>query len=123
MREPARKYTDLIVWQKAMASAKVIYRVTEAFPRAEMYGLTAQIRRCAVSIPSNIAEGFGRRGAGQFGQFLTIARGSIFELETQMLLAKEVGFLRDGDYEKVSTAVDEVERMLDALLRKVRGSR
>jgi four helix bundle protein len=88
-----------------------------------MYGLTAQIRRCAVSIPSNIAEGFGRRGAGQFGQFLTIARGSIFELETQMLLAKEVGFLRDGDYEKVSTAVDEVERMLDALLRKVRGSR
>ena len=90
---------------------------------AQLYGLTAQLRRCAISIPSNIAEGFGRRGQGEFHRFLLISRGSIFELETQMLMALNAGFVGEEDYRTIADGYDEVERMLESLIRKVDARR
>ena len=80
-----RTYRDLIVWQKSMALVTDVYRVTRVFPKNEQYGLTSQLRRCAVSIPSNIAEGYGRRASNDYLRFLSIANGSLFELQTQSL--------------------------------------
>jgi four helix bundle protein len=85
-----RDYRDLIVWKEAMDIAELVYRLTRAFPREEAFGLAAQMRRCAVSIPSNIAEGFGRAQRKVFIQFLRIAQGSLKELETQLMLAVRV---------------------------------
>ena len=85
-----RDYRDLIVWKEAMDIAELVYRLTRAFPREEAFGLTSQMRRCAVSIPSNIAEGFGRAQRKVFVQFLRIAQGSLKELETQLMLAVRV---------------------------------
>ena len=121
IRKPAKTYRDLIVWQKAMAAAKVVYEVTASFPNQETYGLTAQIRRSATSIPSNIAEGFGRRGAPEYVRFLLIARGSVFEIETQLQIACDVGFLCPEDHARLSELIDEVERMLESLIRSVRA--
>src|SRR3974390_1580167 len=86
-------YTDLVVWQKAVELVTEIYKATSTFPREEMFGLTSQMRRSAVSVPSNIAEGQGRATKGEFIQFLAHARGSLFELETQVLIAGELGDL------------------------------
>jgi four helix bundle protein len=123
IRKPAKTYRDLIVWQKAIAAGGLIYQVTRSFPRVELYGLTAQLRRCAISIPSNIAEGFGRRGQGEFHHFLHISRGSIFELETQMLMALNAGLVPEEDYGAITVAYDEVERMLESLIRRVDARR
>jgi four helix bundle protein len=92
-------YKDLIAWQKAMDLAEAIYQLTRDFPREEIYGLTSQLRRCAVSVPSNIAEGQGRTTPGEFKQFLGHARGSLLELETQLQLAKRLGYC-SADREK-----------------------
>ena len=86
-------HRDLLIWQEAMNLAKDVYARTGSFPREEMYGLTSQMRRAAVSVPSNIAEGAGRSSDKEFRQFLMIARGSLSELETQVILAQELGFL------------------------------
>src|SRR6476659_5002414 len=88
----ARSFRELIVWQRSIQSAASIYRLTKAFPKEEMYGLTSQIRRSAVSVPSNIAEGQGRLSTGEFQQFLGIARGSNFELQTQLEIARILRF-------------------------------
>jgi len=114
-------YKDLIVWQKAIALVKDVYIETEGFPSREMYGLTSQIRRSAVSIPSNIAEGHGRRSDADFGRFLTISLGSLFEMETQLVIAREIGFLDQERHLTLANQVDEVEAMLEALLRKVKA--
>jgi len=105
-----------------MAAAKAVYEVTADFPKREIYGLTSQIRRSAVSIPSNIAEGFGRSGAPEYLRFLLIARGSVFEFETQLQLACDVGFLSPEDHAHLSELVNEVGRMLESLIRRVRAS-
>jgi four helix bundle protein len=89
-------HRDLAAWQEAMHLAKLIYEATAGFPKEEQYGLVSQMRRAAVSIPSNIAEGAGRGGEKEFRQFLMIARGSLSELETQVLLAQQFGFLADA---------------------------
>ena len=120
MRNPAKTYRDFLVWQKAVDAAGLIYRITKDFPQTELYGLTAQLRRCAVSVPSNIAEGFGRRGQAEFLRFLLISRGSIFELETQILVALNVGIMQKCAYRELAAACDEVERMLESLIRSVR---
>jgi four helix bundle protein len=120
MNKPAQTYRDLLVWQKAIQAAKVIYEVTQAFPKTEVYGLTAQIRRSAVSVPSNIAEGFGRRAGGDFARFLHISRGALFELETQLLIAFEVSLLHNPDYTRLCALYDEIERMLESLIRRIR---
>ena len=119
MRAPAKSFRDLIVWQKGRRAAALLYSITRLFPKEEMYGLTSQIRRGAVSIPSNIAEGFGRRGQPEFLRFLLITRGSIFELETQLQIALDVGLLGERDYERAASAVDEIERLLESLIEKV----
>jgi four helix bundle protein len=89
-------YQDLEVWQKAMGLAENVYNCTMAFPKEEIYGLTSQIRRAAISIPSNIAEGASRAGTKEFLQFLHVARGSASELETQLLLAEKLGISRQS---------------------------
>lgn len=92
---PKRMHHDLLLWQEGMALVKDIYLATSGFPKEEIYALTSQMRRAAISIPSNIAEGAARRGDKEFLQFLSIARGSVCELETQVILAKELGFLSE----------------------------
>ncbi len=89
-----RSYRDLVAWQKSMALVTDVYRCTRGFPTSEIYGLTAQLRRAAVSVPSNIAEGQGRSSTGEFRQFLGHARGSLLEVETQILIAQNLGYIR-----------------------------
>ena len=90
-KNPIQSYRDLRVWQEGMTLAETCYRLTQPFPKAELYGMTSQIRRSAVSIPANIAEGYGRENRGEFIQFLRVAQGSLKELETHLLLALRVG--------------------------------
>jgi four helix bundle protein len=111
-----RNYKDLIVWQKAMDLVSDAYRVTANFPREEIYGLTNQLRRSAVSVPSNIAEGQGRATKGEFIQFLCHSRGSLLELETQVLIASSLGYLDSRQQELLQTSITEVARILNGLL-------
>jgi four helix bundle protein len=90
------------VWEKSHSLTLAIYRATDTFPKNEVYGLTSQIRRASASIPANIAEGCGRQGDAEFGRFLHIAMGSACELEYHLLLGRDLGFLNDPDYEKLS---------------------
>lgn len=92
-KAPAKNYRELIVWQEAIKLAKVVYKLTEKFPRQETYALADQIRRAAVSVPSNIAEGQARRAPGDFRRFLHISLGSLAEVDTQLVLAQEFGYL------------------------------
>jgi four helix bundle protein len=110
----AQHYRDLLVWQKAIALVTDIYRLTREFPKDELYGLTSQIRRAAVSIPSNIAEGQGRLTRGEFRQFLGQARGSYAELDTQLISANNLGYLRDSS--DLFGSLSEVGRLLNGLL-------
>lgn len=115
----AKTYKQLVVWRKSIDLTKEIYLLTSAFPKSELYGLTSQMRRCAVSIPSNIAEGNSRSSKQEYARFLTIAMGSIFELETQLLIAMEVGYITREAYDATAGAIDEVEAMLAALKRRL----
>ena len=109
-------YQDLRVWKQAMELAKAVYRVTESFPKHEFFGITNQMRRAAVSVPSNIAEGKGHRSDKEFERFLLHARGSVLELETQMLLAGELGFAGKEDVGEITMKTAEVARGLNALM-------
>ena len=116
-RQPVRSFRDLRVWQAAMDLAETCYRLTQDFPREEMYGLTSQVRPAAVSIPANIAEGHGRDGARELAQFLRIARGSLRELETHLLLARRLDFCAASDVDGVLDQADQVGRMLAGLYK------
>jgi four helix bundle protein len=116
-----QSYKDLIVWQKAKFLALEIYRLTSQFPSSEMYGLTSQMRRCAVSIPSNIAEGSRRSSRKDFRQFVIIAYGSGSELETQLGIAKDLSMGNASDYTSIEKLMDEVMRMLNALQSKLQS--
>lgn len=116
-----KTFRDLIVWQKSFKLAVLIYRITESFPKSEIYGLTSQIRRAAVAIPSNIAEGQYRGHKPEYIQFLNIAKGSSAELETQLLLAKELKFINDKDFEEALSLLIEVEKMLSKLITRLKG--
>src|SRR6267154_1891441 len=110
---PSRNYRDLIVWQKAMDLVENVYRASRVFPKDELYGLTSQIRRAAVSVPSNIAEGQGRGGDPEMVRFLRIAHGSLREVETQILIAQRLGYL---DLEQAQSLIEqaaEVGRLLN----------
>jgi len=113
-------YKQLLVWQKSKALAVEVYRATESFPKREWYGLTAQLRRAAVSVSSNIAEGQGRLTKGEFRNFLGQARGSLLELETQLAIALDLGYLSKADHLLLEKQSDEVRRMLNALLESLR---
>ena len=114
-----KDFRDLKVWDRAHRMTLQVYRVTKGFPREELYGLTSQIRRCSASIAANIAEGCGRRGNGEFHRFLQIASGSASELDYQLLLARDLGFLEDGTYQEVYKGLAELRRMLTALILRV----
>jgi four helix bundle protein len=114
-----KDFRDLQVWHKAHSLTLFCYRVTGAFPKQEMYGLTSQTRRCAASVAANIAEGCGKRGNGEFYRFLNIAMGSASELEYHFLLARDLDFLHEENYKDLNHRVVEIKRMLAALVCKV----
>lgn len=112
-----RPHYRLDAWKESMALVKQVYELTGKFPSSEAFGLTAQMRRAAVSVPSNLAEGAARAGAKEFAQFLNIAKGSLSELETQILIAKDLGYA--GGFEELLNQAEKVSRLLAGLHRKV----
>ncbi|MGA7522536.1 MAG: four helix bundle protein [Acidobacteriaceae bacterium] len=116
-----RYFRDLVVWQKAMDLARSVYRETSRFPKAELFGLTSQMRRAAVSVPSNIAEGHGRLSDGNMRVFLAQARGSLFELETQIELASGLDLLAPEAGKRLIESCREIGRMLNGLLAVLEG--
>ena len=117
-REPAKRFQDLMVWQKAHALTLAVYKLTSEFPREEMFGLTSQMRRSAASVPANIAEGFKRRGQADKARVLNIAEGSLEELRYFFILATDLGYAACGGQEDLAA---EVGRMLGAYVRTVKG--
>ena len=118
MSDQIRDFTDLIIWQKAVALGKWVYELTKRFPSDERFGLTSQIRRAAVSISSNIAEGHARR-TNSFAHFLDIARGSTAEVESQLLFAVAIGYLRTDDVSPLRDLAAEIHRMAASLIDKL----
>jgi four helix bundle protein len=114
-----KNYKELKVWQRSYQICLEIYRITKGFPKEERYGLTSQIRRAAVSVPSNIAEGYGRKTTPEYIRFLYIAYGSNCELETQILLSGDLGYIETGKLEMLLEGIGEVERMLKALIKSI----
>jgi four helix bundle protein len=112
-------YRELVVWQKGVALVTDVYRLTLNFPRQEMYGLSSQIRRAAASIPANIAEGQGRASRGEFKQFLGHARGSLYELETHILVAQNLNFLKSNEGAQIIDRIHEIGRLLNGLLKSL----
>lgn len=121
-REKAKHYKDLLVWQKAMTLAKGVYGLTAKFLADERFGLVTQMRRAAVSVPSNIAEGQARHGTREFLQFLSHASGSLAELETQLLLSLDMKYSVQRDVEDISALINELQKMIAALRRSLEGS-
>jgi four helix bundle protein len=113
-----KSYKDLVVWQRAVELSVSIYAITEKFPGAERYGLTSQMRRAAISIPSNIAEGWRRKGRKEFHHFASISYGSGSELETQIIISKQLPFGANLDYTRIDKLLDEVMRMLNTILAR-----
>jgi four helix bundle protein len=114
-----KNYKELKVWQKAYRLCLDIYRFSREFPKEERFGLTSQARRAAVSIPSNIAEGYGRKSTADYVRLLYIAYGSLCELETQIMLAGDLSYLDDRTFSKLIENLSEVERMLKALIQSL----
>ena len=117
MQTNPRSYKDLIVWQKGIALAKIVYRITQSFPSEEKFGLVAQMRRAVVSIPSNLAEGQARHTTGEFIQFISHAEGSVAELDTQLILSIELKFCRSDSVEPAFQLITELRAMLNVLRR------
>jgi four helix bundle protein len=113
-------FRNLLVWQKAMAHTTTIYFSTKNFPKEEVFGLTAQIRRSAISIPSNIAEGFGRDSNKEYLRFLNISMASLFELQTQIEIAKNIEYLKVEEFNKIYEDSREIERMLVSFIKKIK---
>jgi four helix bundle protein len=105
-------YKDLIVWQRGMDVVETVYQITAKLPASEQWGLISQMRRAAVSVPSNIAEGYGRQATGEYRHHLSIARASSLELETQILLCRRVGYLAQDDLKPVLSQIDDISKML-----------
>ena len=112
-------YKDLKVWNKAMDLTTMVYDALKTFPPKEEYGLSSQMRRCSVSIPSNIAEGYGRNSTLDYCRFLQIALGSVYELETQVELARRLDYIDNDTANKLATQLTEVGRMLNSLINKI----
>ena len=118
-----RTYRDLQVWKKSIELAKKLYAQTAQFPESERFLITPQIRKAAVSVFSNIAEGQARRTNKDFVQFLYIAKGSLAELDTQLTISQELGYLNKKEYDKLFELIDELQRMLFSLISKLGGSK
>jgi len=117
-----KTYRDLVVWQQALALVTELYEVTKAFPREEIWGLSSQLRRNAVSIPSNIAEGFARRSKDDYGRFLLIATGSLYEMQTQLDIAQNLGYLPPERFTALFSSTRAIEAMLAKLIQRVAAS-
>lgn len=115
-------FRKLLVWQKAMSLTTKIYSKTKQFPKEEIFGITSQIRRSTISIPSNIAEGIGRDSNNELIRFINIAVGSLFELQTQLEIAKNISYLNEEEFNNLYEDSREVERMLVAFLKKIKES-
>jgi four helix bundle protein len=115
-------FRDLVVWQKSMALAGDIHRVTAAFPKSEMFGLTSQLRRATVSVASNIAEGCGRTTSGERRTFFGYSRGSVYEVETQLCIAESLAYLNHQRLQKLLEQCWEIVRMLNALINRMQGA-
>lgn len=114
-----KSFKELKVWQKGIELVEIVYKITAFFPGEEKYGLRAQMRNAAVSIPSNIAEGHLRKTTKDFKQFLSIARGSCAELETQIIIAHKLGFVEQSDFENLSSIMTELSKMLSSFYSKI----
>ncbi|MGO9517604.1 MAG: four helix bundle protein [Candidatus Korobacteraceae bacterium] len=115
-----RDYKDLVVWRRSHTLTLTLYRATESFPKSEMFGLTSQIRRAVASIPTNLAEGCGRWGDGDMGRFVQIAMGSASEVDYQLVLAKDLGYLQKAEWEGLAAEVSEIRRMLTVFYKRIR---
>ena len=118
-KKTSRNYRDLIVWQESIQLAKTIYKLAEKFPKHETYALADQIRRAVVSVPSNIAEGQARKAPGDFRRFLHIALGSLAEVDTQLVLAQEFGYLNANDVDNLFEQIQVLRRKLYALINSL----
>ncbi len=116
-----KTYRDLQVWQKSMTLVTETYKISKGFPKDEVYGLTSQMRRSAISIPSNMAEGYGRNSTNDYLRFLRIATGSLYELQTQIEISMNLYYLNRDEFDKLSELSREIERMLSSLIRKLSG--
>jgi four helix bundle protein len=116
-------YRDLTVWQRSIDLSVAIYDLTGKFPTDELYGLTSQLRRAAVSVPSNIAEGYGRASRQDYRRFVSMARGSALEVQTQLIIAMKLGYATENRMKPLQALVDEIAKMLWALMEKLQGNR
>lgn len=114
-----KNFRELDIWKKGIELVKKVYKITEKFPNHELYGLTSQMRRCAVSVPSNVAEGFRRKYPKEFRQFLNIALGSLAELETQLVITKELEYFGNEDEKNLLELIDHLNRMITNLWKKL----
>ena len=114
-----KSYRDLIVWQKSMSWVTLVYSLTSKIPESEKFGLISQIRRSSVSIPSNITEGYGRNYKKDYSRFLQISRGSLFECQTQIEIAINLGFISSEDCKEINELSIEIEKMLNSLINKL----
>ena len=117
------RYRDLLVWQKSLDLVEQVYRLTQRLPQTEIYGLSSQMRRAAVSIPSNIAEGQSRNSTGEFRQALGVAKGSLAELETQLLIGVRLTYLAEAQTSPVLALCQEIGKMLNGLIKSLRSKR
>lgn len=118
--ERIKNFKELLIWQKGIVLVEEIYNVTNNYPKNEAYGLVSQIRRSAVSIPSNIAEGFKRRHSKEFKQFINIALGSAAELETQIIISKQLGFIKEEQYDPILENIITLSKMMNSLAAKIK---
>ena len=114
-----KDFKDLVVWQRAMDLVAEVYQVVKKLPKEELYALSDQIRRAVISIPSNIVEGYGRNSSKEFSHFISIAKGSKSELETQLLLCVKIDYLKESDIQNVMYLIDQVGKMLYSLQEKL----
>jgi len=122
MNSDVKSHKDLVVWQKAVSLSLITYKLTKNFPQSEMYALSSQMRRAAVSIASNIAEGRSRRTRKDFQHFLHMAYGSAAELETQLLIAKQLSFCSESQFQENNSLLSEVSKMLRAMIQKLEST-
>lgn len=115
-----KSYKELIVWQKSIKLVKEIFLLTDKFPKSELYGLISQMRRAAVAIPSNIAEGYGGKSSKEYSQYYSISYGSSLELETQIIISKDLAFTLPENFGKVDLLLDEVCRMLNSMISQMK---
>ena len=112
-------HQDLIIWQRSMDLVERTYKITSKLPSAEQWGLTSQMRRAAISIPSNIAEGYGRQATGEYRHHLSIGRGSLLELETQVLLCQRLGYFEPKEIDLLLDEIEQISKMLASLISKI----